>query len=192
MKTVNYDSFVEACDKMNRTVKIQKCLDKDVAPTGEFYDKVVLWLDNHENYPKWIYRVYPSERSVLKMSEEGAQYICVSNEMIIGAFAISAEPQGDYHNCRWSRELEKGTYMVLAALAIDPTVQRQGLGSEIIRFCIDKARSEGFKAIRADVVPTNYPARRLFEKNGFIYAGDVDLKLSIGDIPAFSMYEFNW
>ena len=48
------------------------------------------------------------------------------------------------------------------------------------------------RAIRVDIVPTNDPARRLFEKNGFIYAGDVDLELDIGDIPAFSLYELNF
>lgn len=177
---------------MNQTVKIQKCLDTDVVQTGAFYDKVVLWLDEHENYPKWIYRVYPSEHSVLTMTEADAQYICVKDKTIIGAFAFNAEPQGKYHKCRWSQELDKGTYMVLTALAIDPMIQRQGLGSEIIRFCFDKARTEGFKAIRVDIVPTNYPARKLFEKNGFVFAGDVDLELNCGNIPAFSMYELNW
>ncbi len=64
--------------------------------------------------------------------------------------------------------------------------------SEIIRFCIDLAKSEGYKAIRVDIVPDNYPAKMLFEKNGFDYAGDVDLELNIGNIPAFSLYELNW
>ena len=71
-------------------------------------------------------------------------------------------------------------------------IHRHGLGSEIIHFCIDKAKSQGYKAIRLDVVPNNYPARILFEKNGFTYAGDVDLELKIGNIPYFSLYELNW
>ena len=48
------------------------------------------------------------------------------------------------------------------------------------------------KEIRIDIIPTNDPARRLFEKNGFTYVGDTDLELSIGDIPEFSMYELNF
>ena len=31
----------------------------------------------------------------------------------------------------------------------------------------------------------------LLEKNGFVYVGDVDLGLGIGNIPAFSLYELN-
>ena len=60
-----------------------------------------------------------------------------------------------------------------------------------MRFCTDKAKSEGYEAVRVDVVATNTPARRLFEKNGFTYAGDVNLELSIGHIPAFSLHELN-
>lgn len=176
---------------MKETVDIRKCLETDIARIGRFYDRVILWLNDHVNYPRWIYRVYPSERSVRVFAEAGTQYVCAKGESILGAFALNAEPQGNYQKGRWSRELIDGSYMILHALAIDPEMQRQGVGSEIIRYCIDKARSEGYKAIRVDIVPTNAPARRLFEKNGFTYAGDVDLELGIGDIPAFSLYELN-
>ena len=177
---------------MTNTAEIRKCTQADIARTGRFYDSVVLWLDEHVNYPRWIYGVYPSESSVRTMAEAGAQYICVNGETILGAFALSTEPQGSYRKARWSRELADGSFAVLHALAIEPRMQRQGLGAEMIRFCVDRARAEGCQAIRIDVVPTNLPARRLFEKNGFSYVGDVDLELSIGDIPAFSMYELNF
>ena len=176
---------------MTDAVDIRICRDEDIARTGRFYDGVVAWLNEHVNYPRWIYGVYPSERSVRTMAEAGAQYICIRGESILGSFALNAEPQGSYQKARWSRDLPDGSYMVLHALAIDPQSQRQGLGTEMIRFCADKAKAEGCQAIRIDVVPTNIPARRLFEKNGFVYVGDVDLELPIGDIPAFSMYELN-
>lgn len=172
-------------------MEIRKCLEADVARTGLFYDGVILWLDAHVNHPRWIYRVYPSERSVRTMAEKGSQYICTDGGAIVGAFALNAEPQGSYRKGRWSQELADGDYLVLHALAIDPAAQRRGAGSEIIRFCIDRARAEGYRAIRVDIVPTNAPARRLFEKNGFAHVGDVDLELGIGDIPAFSLYEYN-
>lgn len=177
---------------MPETVDIQKCLEVDIARTGQFYDSVILWLNDHVNYPRWIHRVYPNERSVRMMAEAGAQYICVNGESIIGAFALNAEPQGNYQKGQWKQEVADGSYMVLHALAIDPDVQRQGLGSEIIRFAVGKAKEGGYKAIRVDIVPDNLPARKLFEKNGFTHAGDIDLELDIGNIPSFSLYELNW
>ena len=110
---------------------IKKCEDEDIALTAEFYDDIVQYLDDHINYPRWIYKVYPSEDSVKAMVEEESQYICISNEKIIGAFVLNAEPQGSYWKANWSQELEDGSYMVLQTLAIDHTMQRQGVASEL-------------------------------------------------------------
>lgn len=81
---------------------------------------------------------------------------------------------------------------VIHALAIDPQKQKRGIGTETLQFCVARAKAENYKSIRADIVPTNDPARRLFEKNGFVYVGDTDLELSIGGIPEFSLYELNF
>lgn len=176
---------------MKNKIEIRKCLEADIVKTGRFYDSVILWLDDHINYPLWVYGVYPSEQSVRKMTGSSAQYICTDKGSILAAFAVNDEPQGNYQKGRWSQDLADGSYLVIHSLAIAPEMHRQGLGSDVIRFCIDKARSEGYKAVRADIVPTNTPARRLFEKNGFTYVGDVDLEMEIENIPVFSLYELN-
>ena len=170
---------------------IRKCQEKDIIPVSEFYDNIVEFLDSHINYPRWIYKVYPSQESVEAMTEEESQYVCISDEKIVGAFVLNNKPQGNYWKANWSQEIDDGSYLVLQTLAIDPSMQNQGLASQVIGFSIEKAKSEGYKAIRLDVIPDNYPAKRLFEKNGFEYVGDVDLELDIGNNPAFSLYELN-
>ena len=176
---------------MKEKTDIRKCIESDVSGTGRFYDSVVLWLNDHINYPRWIYRVYPGEQSVRTMTEAGTQYICVKGCSVIGAFVLNDDPQGNYQKGEWSRKLVDGSYMVIHALAVDPTMQRKGMGTENIRFCVEKAKAEGYKAVRVDIVPTNKPSRRMFEKNGFRYIGDVDLDRDVEGIPAFSLYELN-
>lgn len=61
---------------------------------------------------------------------------------------------------------------------------------EMVEYCIRYAKEHGYSAIRLDVVPDKVPARKLYEKCGFQYAGDVDLERGIEMIPVFSMYEF--
>ncbi len=173
-------------------MQIQKCKESQISRAGEFYDRVVKWLDDHTNYPRWIYGEYPSENTVRERTEEGAQFICLLDGTIIGAFALDPVPQGSYWKGRWSRKLPDGSFLFLHTLAIDPEIRRQGIGSEIIRFCIEKAKTEGFKAIRLATVPDNYPAKAFFEKNGFAYAGDADLEREVDDIPLFSLYELNF
>lgn len=174
-----------------KTVSIEKCDEQDIVRVGQFYDEVILWLNDHVNYPRWIYKVYPNENSVRTMVNAGGQYIYQDGGSILAAFALSTEPQGNYQKGNWSQALEDGSYLVLHALAIDAKKQRRGIGTEIIQFCIAKAKKENYKAVRVDIVPTNYPARKLFEKNRFVYVGDVDLELNVGNIPVFSLYELN-
>lgn len=170
---------------------IRLCCEEDIAAVGEFYDYVVRYLCEHINYPKWTYKEYPSEESVREMTETGSQFVCIEQDSIVGAFVLNDDPQGAYEKAVWSRQLPEGRYMVCHTLAAKPASQRKGIGRQIVEYCIDYAKKLGFEAIRLDVVPDNIPAKRLYEKCGFSYVGDVDLERNIPGIPLFSMYELN-
>ena len=165
-----------------------KCQLSDVPRTAAFYDDVLKWLVEHINYPRWIPGVYPSEDSVRAMTQSGSQYICFLDHSqedrvtalhygpdnitdligkIAAAFALSDDVQGAFWKGNWSRDLENGQFAVIHALAIDPALQRMGLGSQIVRFCVEEAKAQGYQAMRVDIVPGNLPARSLFEKKGF-------------------------
>ena len=170
---------------------IRKCEEQDIEAVGQFYDKVVLYLDAHINYPKWRYKDYPSVNSVRGMTHEGSQYLVESSGTVIGAFVFNEDPQGDYSKGSWKVDLPSGSYMVIHGLAVDPSHQGKGIAGKILKYCIGKASDEGYKAIRLDLVPGNIPAMALYEKHGFTYAGTEDLGRGIGGIPAFSLYELN-
>ena len=173
-------------------LQIRKCLEEDIVAVGAFYDRVVEFLDAHVNYPKWQYKIYPNEDYVRQMTADGVQYLCEEDGKIIGAFVLNADPQGDYDKAPWSKDLPLGSYLVIHALAVEPTLHGKGTGTGVVRFCKDKARGEGYKAVRLDLVPTNTPASKLYEKNGFTYVGTMDLGRGVEEIPEFSLYEFNF
>lgn len=170
---------------------IRFCQKEEVMAVGAFYDRVVQYLCEHINYPKWSYREYPSIGFVEEMTEAGSQLLCMEQEQILGAFVLNDDPQGAYENVQWSRELQRGSYLVCHALAVDPSLQGKGIGRQIVAFCMDYAREHQYQAVRLDVVPDNIPAKKLYEKCGFTYVGDVDLEREIPEIPFFSMYERN-
>lgn len=177
-------------DSMEQMImEIKLCSEKDIAAVGEFYDNVVKHLCENRNYPKWTYKEYPGEKSVREMTKAGSQFMCIDNQEVVGAFVLNDDPQGQYENASWSEALPRGEYMVCHTLATSPVLQGKGIGRQMVAFCIDYAKSHSFKAIRLDVVPDNFPARKLYEKCGFQYAGDVDLERGIEEIPLFSMYE---
>ena len=172
-------------------LQIRKCLEEDIVAVGAFYDRVVEYLDAHVNYPKWQYKIYPNEDYVRQMTADGVQYLCEEDGKLIGAFVLNTDPQGDYDKALWSKDLPLGSYLVIHALAVEPTLHGKGTGTGVVHFCIDKAREEGYKAVRLDLVPTNTPASKLYEKNGFTYVGTMDLGRGVEDIPEFSLYELN-
>lgn len=173
-------------------MQIRKCRETEIVEVGAFYDEVVWWLDNHINYPKWMYKIYPSESFVRESTMAEEQYVCMEGRKLAGAFVLNDDPQGNYQKGKWARHIPDGEYMVLHALAISPELQGKGLGAEIVRFCTEEAKSKGYKAFRLDIVPGNAPAQKLYEKSGFKYAGDADLDRGIAHIPVFSLYELNW
>lgn len=173
-------------------MEIKKCNIDDIVKVGEFYDIVVKHLDDTINYPKWVYKVYPSEDSVREKQQEGCQFVCIDEGKIVGAFVLNDDPDGAYENAVWSKALARGEYMVCHTLATAPDQQGKGLGKQLVEFCIAYAKEQGFQGIRLDVVPDNIPARRLYEKCGFSYVGDVDLERDLEEIPLFSMYELNF
>ncbi|SDB67093.1 Ribosomal protein S18 acetylase RimI [Butyrivibrio sp. INlla16] len=173
-------------------MKIRKCREKDIAVVTAFYDRVVEYLECHVNYPRWVYKEYPSESFVRQMTDENSLYICFENDEIVGAFVLNEDPQGNYRKGKWSRDIPDGEYLVIHALAIATDKHGRGLGSEIVNFCIEEARKNGYKALRLDAVPDNIPALKLYKKSGFAYVGDEDLDRGIDYIPSFSLLEMNF
>ena len=185
-----YNVYMFDKAKIN-TMSIQKCPCSDIAAVGRFYDGVVKYLSEHVNYPRWMYKRYPSEQFVREMTEAGCLFVCRIDGQIAAAFALNADPQNEYKKVNFSKSLSQGEYLVIHALAVATELQGRGIGKQIVRFCIDYARARGYKAIRLDVVPDNYPAKKLYEQCGFVYLGDVDLERGYEHIPLFSMYELN-
>ena len=172
-------------------MEIRRCRTEEIEKTGAFYDSVVLWLTEHVNYPKWVYGIYPSTDFVKEMTEDESQYVCLKDGRLCGAFVLNEDPQGKYQKGSWETYVPDGSYLVMHAVAVDQEMAGQGIGTEIIRFCEEKAKAGGYKALRIDVVPENTPAKEFYLKNGFRYAGDCDLERGIDGIPVFSLYEMN-
>ncbi len=172
-------------------VEIRRCVREDAAAVGAFYDEVVKELCDHVNYPKWMYKKYPAESSAREMIEAGCQFACVRDGEVVGAFVLNEDPQGAYENVAWGCSLERGEYLACHAVASSARLRRAGIGRQIVEYCKAYAKEHGYRAIRLDVVPENFPARNLYETCGFRYVGDADLERGIEGIPLFSMYEMN-
>ena len=165
-----------------------KCMPEDAARIIEFYARVVEYLENHTNYPKWS-KEHPSEQSIMEAIEKGTQYAYIKNDKLLGAVVLNEDPEGYYEDGNWTLALKPGEFCVIHVLAVDPDVTAEGIGGFIVDDCVELARQNGYRAVRLDVVPGNIPADRLYQKKGFRYAGTRDLRRNIEGIPVFQLYE---
>lgn len=155
----------------------------------ELYDKVTDHLESHVNYPKWEKGVYPGRKSVETAISSGVQYGCFAEEKLVGAFILNEDPQGAYEVGDWITDAKEGEYLVIHTLASDPECYGQGIGKAMVEYAILAARESKKKSVRLDVVPDNIPARKLYEKIGFAFAGEKNLGREIEEIPLFALYE---
>lgn len=169
-------------------MEIIKCTQNNLDAVAKFYDKVTAYLVKTINHSKWTPGEYPGRESTKKAIEDGAQYACLDGDTVVGAFILNDNPQGDYSEGEWKTELKDGEYLVIHTLATDPEAYHRGLGRKMVEYCIETAKMSGYKSVRLDAVPTNTPARGLYEKMGFYFAGEKDLKRGIEEIPLFALY----
>lgn len=170
---------------------IKKCTEEDIARVGEFYDRnVAHMIETGTNYPIWRYKDYPSTGTVEENVKEGYQYCCVQDDNVCGAFVLNDNPGGAYNKAKWQVDLSEGEYLVLHTLCIDFKESGKGLGVQCVGFTIDYARGRGYRAVRLDIVPTNIPAIKLYEKCGFKLTDTLDLERNIAGIPEFVVMEF--
>ena len=172
-------------------MKLIQCNESHLDGVTGFYHKVIAYLETHINYPSWSSE-HPSDESIKEAVKCGEQYVCMEGDEIVGAVLLSEFPDGDYEAGNWSRDLKEGEYLSVHVLAVSADCYQSGVGSFMAGECIAIARSKGYKAVRLDIVPTNTPAKRLYQKSGFVYAGTVDLNRPTAPIPLFDLYEFNF
>ncbi len=168
---------------------IKKCDLSHLNILTKFYTEVVDYLVKTVNYPRWMPGVYPCKDSIEDAIKSGFQYGAFDLQgNLLGAFVFNDDPAGNYDVGDWKKELKSGEYMVIHTLATRIGGYGKGVATQMVKFCINEAKNRGYEAIRLDVVPDNYPAIKLYEKCGFVFAGEKDLQRGFEHIPTFCLY----
>ncbi|WP_370618537.1 GNAT family N-acetyltransferase [Mumia sp. Pv 4-285] len=59
-------------------------------------------------------------------------------------------------------------------LGVDPAAAGLGVGTAMVRWCLDRARADGLREVLISSLPEMVPAHRLYAQHGFVRREDLD------------------
>ena len=115
---------------------------------------------------------------------------CVDGNNTVAMVALSLSQDEEYHDIPWELDIPDNKAAVIRLLGVDPALQKQGLGKQVVKECIRMAGYMGKKAIRLDCLATNLPAQRLYESMGFVCRGKKNMQAPNVGEAEFLFYEY--
>lgn len=112
---------------------------------------------------------YPNRETAKSDVDSKSLYVLKKNGIIIGVVSVGEFNELGHLQWTLNRPCE------MARLGVIPTLQKQGIGTTILKNIIKTAKEKGFDGIRLLVSKTNPAALALYDKNGFEKYGEVSM-----------------
>ena len=137
-------------------------------------DKEIWMLAEIEEHPKvarWdipafegdVERAFTAfKKSIESLSETGDEFlVAVMDGRVVGFAGI----------CRLEGKTGEMRHVGEVGIAVHPDFQRSGIGTKLLKTCVNLAGRRDFKRLEADTLAHNMAMRRILEKTGFRLEG---------------------
>lgn len=138
---------------------IRKAVAEDLPKLTAIYNQAIQSRQTADALPMTV-----ADRKSWFDSHQKVKYplFAVEKEGIVCGYSTLSTYRGGRHALR---------YAVEVSYYLDPTYQRQGLGSALLKHALDTAKDLDFKHAFAILLDTNLPSVGLLEKFGFVKWG---------------------
>ena len=143
----------------------------DLETVKRHYINVIENTPEIEKCARWVYGKHPTDEALRSYIENGEMHLLTDQGNIAGMVAIVMSQGQDYETVSWAENLENNEVATLHLLAVCPEYRGRSLGNTILELACEQAKQQGKKAMRLDVLESNLPAQRMYEKAGFVYRG---------------------
>ena len=155
-----------------------------------FYHSLIDALEGAPYHPMWQKDIYPAPEELQSALDEQSLYLGRTGEQIAAAMVLNQQCNEAYRAVTWKTDIRQEDCMVIHMLGVHSAFAGKGYAKEMVRYAIDSARSAGLKAVRLDVLKGNFPAERLYESLGFVYADTVPMFYEDTGRMEFKLYEY--
>ena len=124
----------------------------------EVHPQVVKW--NISAFAGDVNRVFAAfKKSIENISETQDEFlVAILKERVVGFAGIH-------------RLKEEKKHVGEVGITVHPDFQRSGIGTKLLKACVNLAEVRGFKRLEADTLAHNIAMRRILEKTGFCLEG---------------------
>lgn len=144
-------------------MEIKLLTKNNIDEIKKLYDEI-----RENTYTLWD-NGYPSEELIKwDIERKGLWGVFDNNKLIAISFAGERCEDGE-EGYTWKDSFEKrGTF---ARIGVSPNYQNKGVGTKLVKFVLDRLKSEGFDGVRILVGTKNNNAIKLYTKFNFVNCG---------------------
>ena len=163
--------------------------------TDDFETVKSKYIDVIENTPDiektahWKYGKHPTDESLRAYIDRGEMYVLTDGEEIAGMAVIMMYQGDEYSGISWKDNLPCDEVATVHLLAVCPNHRGKSLGVRILDEAMEIAMRNGKKALRLEVLKSNVPAQRMYDKAGFVFRGEQRLYAENTGMMDFLYYE---
>ena len=169
---------------------IRTALLNEFESVMDFYYELIDSIHKAEFRPDWKKDVYPARQFIYDSISEKNLFIAIIDSTIVGSMVMNQVCSGGYSKVKWNVSAENNEIMIIHALAVSQNFHGKGIAKKMVEYAIDLCRDNGMKAIRLDVLVSNMPAFKLYEKMGFLFIDKIQLFYEDTGLTDFLLYEF--
>lgn len=153
------------------------------------YIEVIENTPDIEEYARWSYGKHPRDELLKAYIDRGEMYFLMDEEEIAGMAAVAMGQGDEYLNIPWKEKLPSDEVATVHLLAVCPGHRGRSLGIKILEDALEIAARNGKKAVCLDVLKSNIPALKMYDKAGFTYRGEQRLHIENTGVIDFLYYE---
>lgn len=169
---------------------LTKATPEEFSEVRDFYWDLIDRIGDNSQTVKWEKGVYSSNGFLKDSLEKGDLYLRKSPAAILAAVIVNSAPNPGYADIPWNVPCAETEVLIPHALAVNPDCRGQGIGRSVVRDVIEIAGQRGKKAVRLDVLGSNFAAEKLYLSAGFRFVCTKSMFYEDTGWADFRMYEF--
>lgn len=170
--------------------EVRPATTSDLSAVWQLYAAVCDTQQTSAYSAAWHMGIYPSEHDFAAALAEGTLFVGTLGGRIASAMVLMRHDDDAYASVTWELDVPASEVSVLHLLAVDPTLQRQGIAQHMLDEAARIARGWGKRAIHLDVMPHNLAASWLYEGFGFRFAGTCPVHYDDIGATELKVYEY--